>query len=137
MMASGEIRLSSMTMRQMPVLAQSQTAGDTSAAPTAQNLTSLTDAQLAVVAAGANGGGAFTNTIPGMSPSGANSITVIVTVNSAGHVSDYSFYDSQTGASDPNRGGASMNPIYNLGEFLATNPNIAGTNWVNPYTPKP
>jgi hypothetical protein len=135
MMAAGENRFSPTTPRQMPVLAQSQDPAQGQSG--AQNPTSLTDAQLAVVAANANGGGTFTNTIPGTSPSGANSITVIVTVNSAGYVSDYSFYDSQTGASDPNRGGASMNPIYNLGEFLATNPSIAGTNWVNPYTPKP
>lgn len=90
------------------MLAQSQTTGDTVDVPTAQRLTNLTDAQLAVVAANANGGAAFTNTIPTdprSSPSGANVTTVIVTVNSDGYVSEYGYYDSQTGLSDPNKGG--------------------------------
>jgi hypothetical protein len=97
----------------------------------------LNPAQVAVQAGAINGGGTFVNTI---SQVNGAPITVIVSVNSAGIVSAFTFYDPSTGIADYLAGGASMNATteggLDLGQFLEANPNISGTIWVNPYAPK-
>jgi len=97
----------------------------------------MTPAQQAVVNAGAAGGGSFVNSyVQNNEP-----VVVVVTVNSDGGVTDVSYYNASTGQPSTNNFGASYNPNVganqNLGAFLAANPTIAGTAWVNPYTPPP
>jgi hypothetical protein len=93
--------------------------------------------QQAVTNAAANGGGTFVNSYV----QNNELVVVVVTVNSGGGVTDFSYYNAATGQPSANNIGASMNPNMganqNLGSFLAANPTIAGTTWVNPYTPPP
>jgi transcription initiation factor TFIID subunit TAF12 len=97
----------------------------------------LTPAQQAVANAAANGGGSFVNSFV----QNEELVVVVVTVNSGGGVTDFSYFNASTGQPSSINIGASLNPNAganeNLGSFLAANPTIAGTTWVNPYTPPP
>lgn len=67
--------------------------------------------------------------------------TVVVSTDANGSVTDISYFNASTGQPSTVAFGFSPNPEavanQNLGSFLAANPTIAGTTWVNPYTSPP
>jgi len=92
---------------------------------------------LAVINAALSGGGSFVNSYM----QSGELVIVVVTTDSNGAVNDVSYFNASTGQPSTNGFGMSMNPNadqnQNLGAFLAANPSIAGTKFVNPYTPPP
>jgi hypothetical protein len=65
----------------------------------------------------------------------------VVSTDANGSVTDISYFNASTGQPSTVAFGFSPNPEavanQNLGSFLAANPTIAGTTWVNPYTSPP
>lgn len=107
------------------------------AAATGSPAVPLTPAQQAIANAAANGGGSFVNSYV----QNNEVVVVVVSVNVSGGVTDFSYFNASTGQPSSNNIGASLNPDaganQDLGSYLAANPTIAGTRWINPYTPPP
>jgi RHS repeat-associated protein len=126
----------------------SDSTGNSDATPSAAPAptTDLTPVQQQVIGDAANGGGSFVNTID-MSvmntdgSTGTVTVTVVVSVDSNGAVNSVAYFDASTGQPYAGGMGYSANPDapsnQNLGAFLGANPQIAGTNWVNPSTSPP